>query len=135
MRRCFYELAAAGLRRRQRGERTHGIEKNIPGRSAEERRAVRQVRSRPIVEDLEPWLRAKLGLISQKTELAETIRYARSRWDGLTRFLDDGCVDINSNVVERTIRPIALDRKNARFAGSDSVGEHWANQRIADRGL
>ena len=59
-------------------------------------------------------------------ELAEAIRYALSRWDGLTRFLDDGRIEIDSNVVERSIRPIALNRKNALFAGSDGGGEHWA---------
>jgi len=65
-------------------------------------------------------------LISQKTKLAEAIRYVLSRWDGLIRILDDGCIEINSNVVERSIRPIALNRKNALFAGSDGGGEHWA---------
>jgi hypothetical protein len=49
-----------------------------------------------------------------------------SRWDGLTRFIDDGRIEIDSNVVERVIRPIALNRKNALFAGSDGGGEHWA---------
>ena len=102
------------------------IESEIRGRSADERRAARQERSRPIVDALEPWLRAKLALISQKTKLAEAIRYALSRWDGLTRFLDDGRIEIDSNVVERTIRPIALNRKNALFAGSDGGAEHWA---------
>ena len=63
---------------------------------------VRQERSRPILDDLEPWLRAKLDLISQKTKLAEAIRYALSRWQGLTRFLDDGRIEIDSNVVERS---------------------------------
>ena len=103
------------------------IESDIRGRSADERRAVRQEKSRPIIVDaLEPWLRGKLDLISQKTKLAEAIRYALSRWKGLTRFLDDGRIEIDSNVVERTIRPIALNRKNALFAGSDGGGEHWA---------
>ncbi len=74
----------------------------------------------------EPWLRAKLALISQKTKLAEAIRYALSRWDGLCRFVDDGRIEIDSNVVERAIRPIALNRKNALFAGSDGGAEHWA---------
>jgi hypothetical protein len=64
---------------------------------------VRQDKSRPIVDDLEPWLRAKLALISQKTKLAEAIRYALSRWEGLSRFLDDGRIEIDSNVVERSI--------------------------------
>src|SRR5450631_2714278 len=63
---------------------------------------------------------------SQKTKLAEAIRYALSRWDGLCRFVDDGRIEIDSNVVERAIRPIALNRKNALFAGSDGGAEHWA---------
>jgi transposase len=87
---------------------------------------MRQNKSRPIVDELEPWPRAKLALINQKTKLTEAIRYALSRWDGLTRFLDDGCIEIDSNVVERSIRSIALNRKNAQFAGSDGGGEHWA---------
>jgi transposase len=131
VRRRFYELAAAGpapiaSEALQRIAGLYAIEKDIRGRSADERRAVRQDRSRSIVNELEPWLRAKLALISQKTKLAEAIRYALSRWDGLTRFLDDGRIEIDSNVVERSIRPIALNRKNALFAGSDGGGEHWA---------
>ena len=78
------------------------------------------------IADLEPWLREKLALISQKSKLAEAIRYALARWEGLTRFLDDGRIEINSNTVERSIRPIALNRKNALFAGSDGGGENWA---------
>ncbi len=87
---------------------------------------MRQERSRPIVAELEPWLREKLGLISQKTKLAEAIRYTLSRLEGLSRFLDDGRIEIDSNTVERSIRPIALNRKNALFAGSDGGAEHWA---------
>ncbi|KPH75906.1 hypothetical protein AE618_23730 [Bosea vaviloviae] len=71
-------------------------------------------------------MHAKLLLVSQKSKLAEAIRYALSRWAGLSRFLDDGRVEIDSNVVERAIRPIALSRKNALFAGSDGGAEHWA---------
>jgi transposase len=89
-------------------------------------KGVRQERSRPILDELEPWLRAKLALISQKTNLAQAIRYALSRWDGLIRFLDDGRIEIDSNGVERSIRPIALNRKNALFAGSDGGAAHWA---------
>ena len=131
VRRRFYELAAAGAapiasEALERIAGLYAIEKDIRGRSANERYNVRQDRSRPIIDELEPWLRAKLALISQKTKLAEAIRYALSRWDGLTRFLDDGRIEIDSNVVERSIRPIALNRKNALFAGSDGGGEHWA---------
>jgi transposase len=131
VRRRFYELAAAGpapiaAEALERIAGLYAVENDIRGRSAEERRAVRQERSRPIIDDLEAWLRAKLALISQKSKLAESIRYALSRWEGLSRFLDDGRIEIDSNVVERAIRPIALNRKNALFAGSDGGGEHWA---------
>jgi transposase len=131
VRRPFYELAAAspapiaGEMLRRIAE-LYRIEDDIRGRSADQRRAARQERSRPIIAGLEPWLREKLGLISQKTKLAEAIRYTLSRWEGLTRFLDDGRIEIDSNVVERSIRPIALNRKNALFAGSDGGAEHWA---------
>jgi transposase len=131
VRRRFYELATAGpapiaSEALTRIAELYKIEDSIRGRPAEERRALRQEKSRPILDALEPWLRDKLGLISQKTKLAEAIRYALSRWQGLTRFLDDGRIEIDSNVVERSIRPIALNRKNALFAGSDGGAEHWA---------
>jgi transposase len=131
VRRRFYELAQAGpapiaTEALARIGDLYKIESEIRGRTAEERRATRQARSRVIVDALEPWLRAKLALVSQKSKLAEAIRYALSRWPGLARFLDDGRIEIDSNVVERAIRPIALNRKNALFAGSDGGGEHWA---------
>lgn len=131
VRRRFYELAVAGpapiaSEALERIAGLYAIEGEIRGRSADERRAVRQEKSRPMIDEFEPWLRARLALISQKTKLAEAIRYALSRWQGLTRFIDDGRIEIDSNVVERAIRPIALNRKNALFAGSDGGGEHWA---------
>ncbi|MFM9860274.1 IS66 family transposase [Pseudoxanthobacter sp. M-2] len=131
VRRRFYELAAAGpapiaTEALARIAELYRIEGEIRGRPAEERRASRQARSLPIVAALEPWLRDKLALVSQKSKLAEAIRYALSRWAGLCRFLDDGRVEIDTNVVERSIRPIALNRKNALFAGSDGGAEHWA---------
>ena len=131
VRRRLYELAAAGpapiaSEALERIAKLYAIEGTIRGRSAEERREVRQQRTKPFIDELESWLRAKLALISQKTKLAEAIRYALSRWAGLIRFIDDGRIEIDSNVVERSIRPIALNRKNALFAGSDGGGEHWA---------
>ena len=131
VRRRFFELAAAGpapiaSEALERIAKLYAVESEVRGRSADERRDLRQEKSRPAIDDLESWLRTKLGLISQKTKLAEAIRYALSRWEGLTRFLDDGRIEIDSNVVERSIRPIALNRKNALFAGSDGGGEHWA---------
>jgi transposase len=104
----------------------YAIEKEIRGRSAEERRLVRQQKSRPLADTFEAWLRAKQALISQKIKLAEAIRYALSRWQGLTRFIDDGRIELDNNTVERSIRGIKLSRKNALFAGSDGGAEHWA---------
>lgn len=131
VRRKFYELTTPGpapiaSEALMRIAELYRIEGEIRGRSAEEHRMVRQERSRPLVEALEPWLRTKLQLISQKTKLAEAIRYTLSRWQGLSMFLDDGRVEIDNNVVERTIRPLALTCKNALFAGSDDGAERWA---------
>jgi len=127
VRRHFYELAQGGAapiayEALARVAALYRIEGEIRGRSAEERHAVRQQRGLPLVEAFQPWLREKLSLISQKTKLAVAIRYALSRWAGLCLFLKDGRIEIDNNVVERAIRPIALTRKNALFAGS----EHWA---------
>ena len=131
VRRGFYELAVSGLapiasEALERIAALYAVEKDIRGRSAEERQTVRQQKSRPIIPALEQWLRAKLDLISQKSKLAMAIRYALSRWEGLTIFIEDGRIELDNNTVERSIRPIALNRKNALFAGSDGGAEHWA---------
>ncbi|MEO9191806.1 MAG: IS66 family transposase [Acetobacteraceae bacterium] len=104
----------------------YDIEARIRGGSAEARVAVRQAETRPLLEDLKPWLMARLAEVSAKSPLAEAIRYTLGHWDGLTVFLDDGRVEVDSNTVERTIRPIALGRKNALFAGSTGGGQSWA---------
>ena len=131
MRRNFYELATAGPAPIASEALKHiaafyAIKKEIRGRSAEERRLVRQQKSRPLADAFEVWLRTKLALISQKIKLAEAIRYALSRWQGLTRFIDDGRIELDNNTIERSIRGIKLSRKNALFAGSDGGAEHWA---------
>jgi transposase len=131
VRRNFYELATPGpgpiaSETLKRIAEFYAIEKDISGRSAEERRLIRQQKSQPLADTFEQWLRAKLALISQKGKLAEAIRYALTRWEGLTRFINDGRIELDNNAVERSIRPIALNRKNALFAGSDGGAEHWA---------
>src|SRR3954470_15481135 len=131
VRRRFYELAQAGpapiaSQALVRIAALYKVEGEIRGRSPEQRQAVRRARSRPVTNAFEPWLREKLALVSQKSKLAEAIRYVLSRWAGLSLFLDDGRVELDSNVVERSIRPLALTRKNALFAGSDEGAEHWA---------
>jgi transposase len=110
----------------QRIAALYAIEDNIRGKTADERRAARQIRSKPLVNDLKNWLMEKLGEISQKTELAKAIRYAINHWDGLCVFLEDGRVEMDTNTVERGMRPQKLTAKNALFAGSDAGGRNWA---------
>jgi transposase len=130
-RRKFYEVAEAtgspvateALRRI--GE-LYAIESRVRGQSSAHRLAERRSFSRPIVQALHSWLEAQLPLVSGRSTLAEAIRYALSRWEGLTRFLHDGRIELDTNPVERAIRPVALGRKNHLFAGSDGGGHRWA---------
>jgi transposase len=130
-RRKFYEvheatdspIAAEALRRIAE---LYRIEASIRGRTAEQRQQVRHARTRPLIDAMKPWLQAELARIPGRSGLAEAIRYALARWDELSRFLDDGRIDLDNNPVERAIRPVALGRKNHLFAGSDGGGIRWA---------
>ena len=102
------------------------IEDEIRGQSPEYRRAVRQLRSRAIVDNLFALWERELPRVSAKSKLAEALRYGLARRRVLERFLDDGRIEIDSNIVERLIRPQAITRKNAIFAGSDGGGRAWA---------
>src|SRR5436309_12427738 len=102
------------------------VEAEIRGNSAEERRAVRQQKTKPLVAALKTWLEKTLAQVAAGSSIAQAIRYGLNHWDGLVRFLDDGRIEIDSNTVERSMRPIALNRKNALFAGSDEGAENWA---------
>src|SRR5215218_2730775 len=102
-------LAEEALRRIRQ---LYQIEAEVRGRPAEDRRAIRQERSKPLVEALHAWLTAQLERVSGKSALAEAIRYALRHWQGLVLFLDDGRLELDNNTVERAIRPIALGRKN-----------------------
>lgn len=104
----------------------YAIEKTIRGRSADERRVVRQERSKPLVLALKAWFELQLTRVSGKAKIAEHIRYAFNHWDGLTRFLDDGRIELDTNIVERSIRLLVRNRKNALFAGHDQGAESWA---------
>jgi transposase len=131
VRRQFYELqvntpAPIASEALMRIAALYAIEADIRGHAAEQRQQARQQRTKPLLAAFRPWLEAKLAVVSGKSTIAAAIRYALSRWEGLTRFLDDGRLEIDSNVVERSIRPIALGRKNHLFAGSDGGAEHWA---------
>jgi hypothetical protein len=122
VRRKFYELAdtsPVATEALRRIALLYAIEDEVRGEPAQQRRLVRDERSRVIVDDLRQYLEARNRQVSAKAKLGEAIRYALTRWNGLSRFLDDGRVDLDNNAVERSIRPIALNRKNALFAGSD----------------
>jgi transposase len=116
-------IAAETLRRI--GE-VYAVEARIRGLTAAERVAVRQAETKPLLAALRPWLMERLAEISAKSSLAGAIRYTLGHWEGLTLFLADGRIEVDSNTVERCIRPIPLGRKNALFAGSASGGERWA---------
>ena len=129
VRRKFYELADSSpvaTEVLRRIAMLYVIEDEVRGTSTEQRRAVRAERARVIVDDLHVYLEARLRQVSAKSKLADAIRYALTRWAGLSLFLDDGRVELDSNTVERAIRPLALNRKNALFAGSDEGGDNWA---------
>ncbi len=129
-RRKFYELHNAGSpvasEALARIAALYAIEADIRGQPSEERQRVRAQQSRPLVEALKLWLELKLAHLPGRSRLAEAIRYALNRWSGLSQFLDDGRIDLDTNPVERSIRPVALGRKNALFAGSDGGARRWA---------
>ena len=102
------------------------IEKDLRGQSADQRRAARQERSKPIIDVFETWLAQNRARVSAKSPTGEALKYIAKYWEGLCRFLDDGRIELDSNAVERTIRPIALNRKNALFAGHDAGAQNWA---------
>ena len=102
------------------------IEAEIRGLPSEARLAARQDQSAPKVGDFETWLTHHRARVSAKSPLGEALKYITKYWAGLCRFLVDGRVEMDSNAVERTIRPIALSRKNALFAGHDAGAANWA---------
>ena len=101
------------------------IETEIRGKSAAERLAVRQDKTKLLIDAFEGWFRTMRARISRKSRLGEKLAYIAKHMDGLKRFLDDGTIEMDNNVVERAIRPIALNRKNALFAGHDEGGRTW----------
>ena len=102
------------------------IEADIRGQPPDVRWLVRQLRSRPLVEQLRVWLDEHLPRVAGWSDLAKAMRYMRRHWDGLIRYLDDGRLEMDTNVVERAIRPVTITRKNSLFAGSDAGARHWA---------
>ena len=124
MRREFYDLAknkTAPIAEEalRRIAALYAIEETVRGKPPEQRRAIRQARSAPLVADLFAWLEQQLGRVPGGSTAAGAIRYALNHRDGLERFLEDGRAEIDSNTIERAIRPLVLGRKNALFASGD----------------
>jgi len=102
------------------------IERPINGKSAEERRAVRQELSKPLVEELQVYMREQRAKLSRGHDLAKAIDYILKRWTAFTLFLDDGRVCLSNNAAERALRGIALGRRSWMFCGSDRGGQRAA---------
>ena len=130
-RRKFFELAELqkapiAIEAVARIDAIFAIERDINGRSSDDRRAARAERSRVLVEALGIWLRANRAKLSPKIKTAVAIDYVLKRWPAFTRFLDDGRVCVSNNAAERTLRGIAVGRRNWTFAGSDAGGHRAA---------
>ena len=104
----------------------YAIEAEIRGSTPEIRKTIRQLREKPLLDSMHTWLEAALAKLSRKSDTAAAIRYALSRWPALTRYIDDGHLEIDNNAAERALRVVALGRKNFLFAGSDAGGERAA---------
>ena len=131
VRRKFYDLYVAhksqvAAEAMERIAALYAIEKEIRGHPADQRREVRNVQARPLLDSLKQWLEETLGKLSRKSDTALAVRYALSRWDALLRYVDDGRIEIDNNAAERSLRTVALGRKNYLFAGSDAGGERAA---------
>jgi len=104
----------------------YAVEKEIRGRSPDQRYAVRQEHTRPLLQAMKAWIDRQLPTLSQKSEMAKAFRYNLNRWGALERYAHDGRIEIDNNAAERALRCVALGRKNFLFAGSDAGGERAA---------
>jgi transposase len=130
-RRPFYELYAArpnalNTEALRRIGVLYEIEEAIRGKTPDERRAHRQEHARPLLDQLHAWLTATLETLSKKSDTSRAILYALNRWEALTRYCDDGQLEIDNTPVERALRGVAIGRRNYLFAGADSGGERAA---------
>lgn len=104
----------------------YAIEKQIRGTFPDQRRAVRQQRAKPLVADLEAFIRGQRERLSPRSNMGRALAYLANHWQGLCVYLDDGRVEMDSNPVENLIRPLTLNRKNSLFAGHDEGAQNWA---------
>jgi hypothetical protein len=116
-------IAEEALRRLQE---LYAIEAEINGQPAALRQAERQTRSKPLLDAFHTWAVAQRRRLSGKTPLGKAFQYSLSRWDALTRYVEDGRLSIDNNLSERLLRGIAVSRKNFLFLGSDRGGDRAA---------
>ena len=131
VRRNFYDIVQAtgspvAAEAIERIAALYAIEKQIRAKPPDHRRSVREARAGPLLAELKIWLRKQLSMVSAKSSLAQAISYALVRWTALTRYLSNGQIEIDNNAAERSLRTVALGRKNYLFAGSDAGGERAA---------
>jgi transposase len=131
VRRKFYDLQQAhaspiASEALERIAALYAIEKEIRGRPPDERQQVRHTRARPLLQSLRDWFNISLTKLSRKSDTTAAIRYALGLWEALTRYCDDGRLEVDNNAAERALRAVALGRKNYLFAGSDTGGERAA---------
>jgi hypothetical protein len=131
VRRKFYDLQVAhkspvAQEALERIGALYAIEDEIRGRPPNQRREIRQARARPLLESLRAWLESCLTKLSKKSDTTVAVKYALGRWEALTRYAEDGSLEIDNNAAERALRAVALGRKNYLFAGSDAGGERAA---------
>ena len=131
IRRKFFDLleahgSALAAEAIQQIGQLYAIEEEIRGRPPEERREVRQKRSRPLMDSLHAWLRDCLPKLSRRSDTAVAVRYALGVWEALVRYCDDGRIELDNSAAERALRAVVLGRRNYLFAGSDSGGERAA---------
>lgn len=124
IRRKFYDLMEAhhspiATEAVERIAALYAIEKDIRGRSPDERREVRNSRARPLLESMHDWLEASSAKLSRKSDTSAAIHYALARWDAFVRYCGDGRIEIDNSAAERALRAIAVGRRNYLFAGSD----------------
>lgn len=126
-RRKFYDLhearpSALTAEALHRIAELYAIEAEVRGKPPDQRLQARQARAKPVLADLEGWLRAALAKLSRKSDTAAAIQYSLNLWQALTRYCDDGALEIDNSAAERALRGVALGRRNYLFAGADSGG-------------
>ena len=131
MRRKFYDISQAGPspiadEAIATIQSLYVIETQARGQPPDERQRIRTIQAKPILQRFHVWLQATLRTLSKGSPLSKAINYALKQWDALVAYVDNGRAELDNNSAERSLRPIALGRKNYLFAGSVAGGQRAA---------